>query len=318
MKTLDQTRQLMILVPYLQARPDGVSVDELAQLLGISRAQVFDVLHIILFTGLRGGLTDDLIDVDLDEAEASGMVFLRDAEFLRRPLNLTDIEAVSLLSGLQLLRDTGDDATRQVAERVITKLTAIRPVEANRVSISVADAPEPVRAVIDDAIRGGHRLKLDYRGPNKASQPVVDPVRRFTRQGVVYLQAYKLPGDDGEGWRTYRLERIAAAESLAQPATDHGSVPEILPGWTEPGAREVILSVPAEFAWVAESYPNLGVTHNTDTTLSIRMAVFDEDWFSRLLLRLGSAVLKLDPSQAGDGAKAAARAALQQYEVLFA
>jgi proteasome accessory factor C len=311
-KAQDQAKAAMTAIPFLAAHPEGVPLVELQQMLGMNRRQVFDVLKVVNSTGPGDGLPDVLMSVDLEEAQESGIVYLDNAEFLSRPLNLSGAEAISLLGALEVIRDTSDQHTRQVAERVIAKLGGLRPVAVESVSVQVSDSAEPVRDVIDAALRDGHAVRLDYRGPVRASAPLVDPVRRFTQQGAVYLQAYKLPepGERTEGWRTYRADRIVAAQQLEQLASAHGPVPE--PGVRQ-DAPQVSLTVAGSAAWVGESYPNNGVTKLPDGSVQIRMPIFDPEWFARLLLRLGSQVLEVDPPEAADLARSLAAAALHQY-----
>ena len=73
----------------------------------------------------------------------------------------------------------------------------------------------PWLAVIQEAVWGGRRLRLSYRGAGAeaAAERVVDTYGLVAKAGTWYLIA----GDRGEP-RVYRVSRVAAAELMDEPA----------------------------------------------------------------------------------------------------
>ena len=63
MRSTDQVRRLIQLVPYLTQHP-GVTVTEAARDFQTTPAVILRDLEVIQFCGMPGGLTDDLFDVD--------------------------------------------------------------------------------------------------------------------------------------------------------------------------------------------------------------------------------------------------------------
>ncbi|MFZ2749307.1 MAG: WYL domain-containing protein, partial [Propioniciclava sp.] len=62
--------------------------------------------------------------------------------------------------------------------------------------------------------------------------------------------------------------------------------------------------------WIVEYHPTLAVEERPDGVTRVRFLVADSAWLRRLLLRLGPAVVGVDPPEAARSAIQAARDAL--------
>ena len=71
MRSADQVRRLIQLVPYLSRNP-GVTVTQAAHDFQTTPAVILRDLEVIQFCGLPGGLTDDLFDVDIEGCVLTG------------------------------------------------------------------------------------------------------------------------------------------------------------------------------------------------------------------------------------------------------
>ena len=88
--------------------------------------------------------------------------------------------------------------------------------------------------------------------------------------------------------------------------------PRLRAGWlTPPGCDRGDLTLSPEGRWITEYFHMLEVAEAENGTVTARLLVADPVWFRRLLLRLGAAVLGVDPPEAAESAAEAARRALE-------
>ena len=304
----DQVARLLAMVPYLQAHP-GVSVSAVAEVFGISPAQVIKDLKVLWMCGTPGGFPDDLIEIDMDAAREEGVIHLTNAEYLARPLRFTASEAMSLVVALQAIREMATGELLEAASSATDKLIGLG-IEAP-VVLQVTSGDATVRERLVQAIDAQRSVRLTYDGALRSATttPVVDPVVIVMRDSVAYLQAW---AHEPDAERTYRLDRISAVEILDQPARPH---PVPAPGdrWFDGVPDEVTLHLAPGAAWVPEYVPVREHHAEADGTLRVRLAVADPAWLEGLLLRLGSDVLAVDPPRTAEAARANARELLEMY-----
>jgi len=305
MTAAPQVARLLTLAPYLQQR-EYVDVAEVAADFRIKPRQVLDDLQVLVMCGLPGGLPDDLIEIDLDLAREEGVIHLRNSP-LSRPLRFTRDEAVSLIVAVEAVREVADASIAQAAQSVIAKLSGLLG-ETPPVRLDVAAGGDDVRDQLGEAIDQGRQVRLTYDGLARrgTTTPVVDPVRIEVRDGASYLVAWALGRGD---WRSYRLDRIAAADLTGQPSQDHGQPPAAV-GALGDAPDTATLDLDAEAAWVAEYYPTRGVTALPDGGVRVALPVADPGFLTGLILRLGPCVRAVDPPSAAADALAEAHAFL--------
>jgi proteasome accessory factor C len=80
-----------------------------------------------------------------------------------------------------------------------------------------------------------------------------------------------------------------------------------------PDDVRVTLALTPEAAWVAESYPTESVTERADGALEIVLAVSEQVWLERLLLRLGPDAEVVAPDELRNVAAGAAQRILGIY-----
>lgn len=98
--------------------------------------------------------------------------------------------------------------------------------------VVVEEIPADILGEIRSAVVAGHRLRMHYAAPDRASTwATVDPIGLVTVRGHGYLLATTSGAD-----RTYRLSRVLAAEELDEPAqrSEHVDLDEI---WKERSRR---------------------------------------------------------------------------------
>lgn len=312
----DQVARLLALVPLLHSR-EGLQVTEAAELLATTPDQVVKDLRVLWMCGLPGGMTDDLIDVDMEALEdnsESGVIHVSNADYLARPVRLSSTEASALAVALRAVRDSSPEETRAIVDSVITKLEVAvsHDVTAPRVAVEPARDGLPLRSTLSDALDRGRRLRLTYWVPSRdeVGERDVDPLRLDAVNGVDYLEAWC---HRAEGRRVFRLDRIHGAELLetpaaVQPEVDAGplSVDFLTAG---EAATTVTLLLDPEVRWVPEYYPVEAVRHLDDGRLEVELQVVDTSWLRQLVLRLAPHAIVLAPAgtmtELGDAVEAA-------------
>jgi len=306
-----QVPRLLALVPYLIAHPDA-DLATTASVFGVTPRQLVADLKVLWFCGLPGGGPGDLIEVDMDALE-EGRIRLTNADFLGRPLRFTPEEAMSLIVALRACEEMAGASLAPAVRSARAKLeAAFGGADIARVDITVAAGAAPVRDALADAIADGAAVRLTYHGAARgvATEPLVDPVQLGTRDGYGYLTAW---ARDKGAWRTYRLERIVAVARTGDATGEHGPAPALASGWLDDRGDvvAVTLDLRPDGHWIVEYLPVDDVQHRPRGIVRARLRVADPAWFRRMLLRLGPAVVRVDPPEAAASAIAAAREALE-------
>jgi proteasome accessory factor C len=206
-------RRLLFIVPYVAKHPEGVSVEQLAKLIGAEQGELLADLDLLSQVGPPDGDPGEYLLVSVDE----GRVFVDLAHRLTRPLRLTPAEGCSLLLGIRALRESGIapfDAAMQSAETKL--LTALgrdaREAESLATSTLVA-APDAAIATflrsLVTAARQRQRLEIDYVSASRhqAERRPIDPYGIVHHAGEWYVVAHCHKRGDV---RTFRIDRIAA------------------------------------------------------------------------------------------------------------
>lgn len=137
------------------------------------------------------------------------------------PLLLHDDEAVAVAVCLRLAAGGTIEGLGEAAVRTLAKLDQVLPsrlrtqVEAiHRSTVTLDDRTPRVDAAllltVARAIRETERISFSYNAPQGASERRVEPYRLVATGRRWYLLAFDLDRDD---WRTFRLDRMAGAES---------------------------------------------------------------------------------------------------------
>ena len=324
MTSTAQVRRLLSLVPYLREH-DGAAMADVAAAFGISQKTLRADLNVLWMCGMPGLTPGDLIDIDMDAVDGEGVIHLSNADYLTRPLRLTADEALALVLALRTLREIGGPGQRDAVDRALAKLESAAPPSSvagssrgGQAEVTVTSGREDVRATLADALERGRRLDLTYdvATRDETTRRAVDPLRLFVLEGYGYLEAWcYLAG----GLRTFRLDRIAAAEITDVPVAAHDVVlHDLSAGWSDTlkDAPLVTVDLAPEAAWVAEYYPTEAVTVRENGGLVVSFRVTDPAWLRVLLLRLGGGATVLAPTGAGAPAAQAARNTLAAYATL--
>lgn len=321
----DQIARLLALTPYLQRHP-GITVQKAAADFGITPAQLRKDLGVAYFVGLPGLLPGDLVEIDMELVEDEGVIFLTNAEFLARPMRFTPDEVVALVVALRSLRDVAPPDAVAAIDSALAKLEASAGETADAarlVEVRVQGADAAVREAIARAQAEHVRLRLTHDSASRGATVVrlVDPHSVTARDGYAYLEAWTDPvePDATAGWRSFRLDRVVAAEATTEPARDHGDPPPAESGWLDrlAAGETVTLHVDPSAAWIVEYVPVESADVAGDGSATVRLRVVDPAFLTGLLLRLGAAARVVRPAEAARPAVESAREALAQYAAIF-
>ncbi|GAB4079326.1 YafY family transcriptional regulator [Modestobacter muralis] len=314
--TAERMTRLLTLVPYLQARPDGVRLADAAGDFGVTEAQLRRDLDLLWVCGLPGHGPGDLIDLAFEGDRVrvtftAGMV---------RPLRLSTDEAVALIVALRTLLEMPGLAEGEAVSRALAKVSAAagHPGEVQApVAVSVGAAEQSL-AVVRDGLERGRALHLHYYVPSRdeRTERTVDPMRLLLVDGRWYLEAWCR---NVEGTRLFRLDRIDEATVLDSPAAPPAEATErdLDSGLYQPGAGSplVRLRLARTARWVADYYPVEDVEEVDDPAggLAVAIRTSDLSWARRLVSSLGGAALVDSPAELAAQVAGEARAALARY-----
>ena len=206
-------RRLLWVVPYVAKHPDGVAVDDLAQLVSVDRDEMLEDLDLLTHVGPPDGDPGEYLLVSVDD----GRVYVDLAQRLTRPLRLTPAEGCSLLLGIRTLRESGiapfDDALAAAEQKLLRALG--RDAEEARslaTGTVVAQADRAVaghlRALVT-AARKNQTVEIEYAtaSRHRAERRAIDPYGLIQHTGEWYLVGHCHKRGDT---RTFRVDRIAA------------------------------------------------------------------------------------------------------------
>ena len=269
-------------MPWVAAR-DGPAVEEVCARFGCTEGELADDLQLLFLCGLHPYTPDTLIDVDI----AEGRVWIRYAEYFSRPLRLTPAEGLALLAaGRAVLATPGADESGPLA-RGLRKLAAVLGVTADEaVEVALAPAPAEVMGALSEATASHRQVELDYYsfGRDQWSRRVVEPYAVFSAGGQWYVSAWCHMVDDE---RLFRLDRVRDARLLDSTFAPPSKKPDFAVYRPRADDPRVTLELEPAGRWVLDQYPVEEVTELDDGRARVRLAVSEQAWLERLLLRLG-------------------------------
>ena len=251
--------RLIDLVPFI-SKHQGISITELAGKFGVSVAEIEKDLWLLYMCGLPGQTPLELMEFEFED----GFVTVRNAEELKVPRSLTQIEIATLVIGLEILQSRGSSAAGKLKARLVDKLrTKIEYLP----SVTELFLPE-----IKEAIQRNRVLTIKYLGKNRE----VIPFETYQDGAEHYLRAFcKMVNDR----RTFKISKIENLEILNRSEL----IPNHVPSSNKPFSTRIK---------VHHSARRVGeVLGGID-----EIQYFSTDWLLSQVLALGGAVELLDPN----------------------
>ena len=316
--TGERLARLLAIVPWVVAQ-DGPRLSEVSGRFGVPEDELVDDLNLLFMCGVYPFTPDSLVEVDIE----GGRVWVRFADWFRRPLRLTAPEGLVLLAaaravlaapgGLPSGARAGETAREGAAapgapalSRAVAKLEAVLgPGLEGAMEVAPGAAEGEVLAVLRAATGERHKVELDYYsyGRDKSAVRVVRPWRVFSAEGHWYLLGWC---ELVEGRRLFRVDRARSVRPLDEsfePPEEVGPLDVYEGGPEDP---LVVLDLAPEARWVVERYPHEGADELGSGRVRVRLRASSEAWLERLLLRAGPAATVVSGAQ-GVGANAARR-----------
>ncbi len=295
-ETAVRLSRLLALVPWLQNHP-GVSYADAAAHFGVSTKRLRQDLELAVCTEFGPHLLTLDIDVWGDR------LTVRNPQGIAAPLALAPDEAMSLLVGLRLLSQVPGPHDRDALARVESKLADLVGETASALRYlsiapeTAASGPE-VTAAVQQALAAGQALHLTYWGAarDQMSDRIVDPVRLLTTRGESYLDAWCR---QAEAFRLFRLDRIASATVLAEPATIGENTDSKSSGTSPvaPGGATATLVLDPTVGWLSDQIPTNAISVLSDGRAVMQVSLGSASWAVRLLLASAGQVRVLEPPE---------------------
>ena len=186
--------RLIDLVPYI-SKHQGIAIEELARRFDVSVPELEKDLWLLYCCGLPGQTPLELMEFAFED----GYVSVRNAEELKSPRSLTQIEIATLVMGLDLISKEGNGIALELKKKL-----------QNLISGQISILPDNTQnhiPEIEDAIQNNFLLRILYKG----SLREVIPLELYFENFAWYLKAHcKL----AKARRTFRLNRIESVEVL--------------------------------------------------------------------------------------------------------
>jgi proteasome accessory factor C len=295
---------MLSLLPYVAARPDGVSIADLCERFAVTPARLRDDLEVVMFVGVAPYTPDLLVELVISDDR----VVVQLPQAFDRPLQLTPDEAASLvLAGRSLLAVPGADPDGPLA-RGLAKLAEVLQLDPDQIDIDLGEVEAGDLEALRTALEDHRRVELDYYayGRDERATRVVDPYRLVHDQGHWYLSAHC---HQAEAERLFRLDRMESVRLLDQTFVPPPDLPPGAGFRAGPQDPRVVLELDATAAWVADQYPTEDRQDLADGGRRVTLVVAARPWLDRLLVRLGphARVVGGDRELADRGREAARR-----------
>lgn len=303
----DRLRRILAVVPWVAAH-DGPSLDEVCRRFALSEKELLADLDLLYVCGLHPYTPDMLIEVEI----ADGRVWIRYADYFRRPLRLTPAEGLALVAaGRTLLATPGTDPDGPLARGLAKVAAALGIDDPDALDIDLGDAEEATLATLRRAVDERRAVQMTYYsfGRDEWTERVVEPYAVFNAAGQWYVSARCRTVDDDRLFRVDRVRDVLVTDStFAAPASPR----ELAVYSPRADDARIVLDLAPEASWVVGQYPVEAVEQRGDGVTRATLAVSEDAWLDRLLLRLGASatiVSGAPSSRVGD----AARRVLRRY-----
>ncbi len=308
--TAGRLRQLLAILAWL-AQVGEAPIEEIANRFDLTPEALVTELELAACCGLPPYTPDQLMEIIVTDTAVSA----QHGSALSRPRRLTPGEGFALAASARgLLAVPGSDEDGALS-RALAKLEAALGGE--RLVIDL-DAP-PMLSIVRDATAAKERLAISYysASSDRRTDREIAPLRVFGSEGHWYVDAAcSLAGDV----RRFRIDRIDEARVVAGPSGEgNGLITDIEPSGFEtfvpgPDTRRVRLSLDPGLDWMMDSIPLVGPPIRNEDRLEVEVVVGGDAWLERLLLRLGTGAVVVDPPEDAALAAEAASRILLRYQ----
>ena len=279
-----RAQRLLDLVPFLHSHP-GTTVGEVAGHFGISKSDVIKDLNLLFLCGLPGYTHLELIDISFDDE----VITVIDAQNLKSPRRLTELEAIALRIALQALSEIlpGSHGSQRKISALLEKLAGMHSnsLPSNSIAIEIPTT-KVIFATLERALDEGKQVEITYlnRAKDERTTRVVSP-KSISVEGdrpLLYAWCHL-----NNGMRTFNVDQIEEAKILQDTAILGTSEDR-----EDSRVLKVVLKVPPQEIRNKHVVRLLG----TKPVLSdSQFPFFDDEWLIRFALSSASEIVVEKP-----------------------
>ena len=319
LKATERLERLVSMVPWL-IEHNGATLDELVDRFQYPRETLLnDLTKILFFVGPHPHTPDNLIEINLQDDE----VWISQANYLARPLNLTYSEAFSLLAkGKMLLELTDDNPAHSSLATALEKVANCIGANQDQVVVDPGVRDTEIYSITNESLLNRKKMLISYYSFNEdySSERIIQPLGLGINDRYLYLRAYC---DMACDLRTFRMDRIIHAE-----ISDENIDIELLEGLEAEPARNPIhlefqfssegwatLLIKETDSWIISKYPTTSVIEKQGNMIEVTLPVSSNIWLGRLLLQLDpeTTLVKAAPNVDTDAGYNLAKRILDRY-----
>jgi len=300
-------RRLLYVVPYVAKHPEGVTVDDLAEKLGVDRDELLADLDLLTQVGPPDGDPGEYLLVTVED----GRVFVDLAHRLTRPLRLTAAEGCSLLLGIRALRQSGIapfDSAMESAQKKLLAALGREAGEAETLAVgTIVSEPDKVVAEhlrrLVTAARKRTTVEIEYATASRhqATRRRVDPYGIVHHAGEWYVIGHCHKRGDV---RTFRIDRIASltgVDARFEPPADFDLEAYRRERLYVPSADAITVRVhldPLAVTRVGAAWPEGEIQTHDDGSAEILIDCEGLEWVTGWVLQFGRHAWIVGPDDA--------------------
>ncbi len=292
-------KDLLLAVFAHLERERAVSIPQLARMLGVAQADVWEALNLLVYSY-------DTVDMRLELEDSFARLVKAGSE---RVLRLTDDETALLLD---ILHAQGYQNSDDLPAKLLRAKGSLATSEDSRPRIgsasfgNISDTLETVAAACEDIDH--HLLRIEYQGegaPAPTSRDV-EPWIVTSEGDFRYLQAWC---HQATAWRSFRFDRIKSAEVLEETYTPHADMPDPIEERAEQASVAHVRFAPGTHI---PDWPGLIVLSSQgDGSIIARVPWLGGLWLPKHIVGMFGDCTPLDPPELGAACRAYARKLLE-------
>jgi len=288
--------RLIAMVPWMAARPEGTTVDELAARFDTSVARVEKDLHLL-------GEVEPEAQLNVSMYEEDGRWFVDSYGHLAQPFRITAGEAFGLMvAARSILQVRGVDASGPLVS-AIAKVA--RAVGGDVDGLEIHLPRPPALDALQGAVERSAVVEIEYysAGRDELTRRSVEPLAIFTVEGRWHVIAFCRTAD---AERDFRVDRVRTARDTGESFVPRAPVMRTDTAFDPAGTvMTVRVEIEPEQRWALDRYPVREVEELPGGGALFTVDAAGEAWLERVLLRLGPAAKVVEPAGCTVGADAA-------------
>ncbi len=289
---LDRVARALNLIPFIANNP-GLSVVEIAVRFNSTPTQISKDLSLLHMCGLPGYSHLELLDIDYEDPD---YVSVTEAQVLDQPRSLTQVEALTLVLGLQLLGELASDENEATAiSSLRSRIGSLFGEQLSR-KVTIADAivDSPIARRLSQAISQSQHLTIHYNSASSdsVSSREIYPLEITYRDGIGYLNAFSTSAGE---LRTFRLDRI---EDIKIGQEDENFLEGVVRAHHSPEDQDVEIEMGRDGFFFIEKHNGIVTSyHEIRDRFQITLRVTSGEWMTRTLLAWPSQIVILRPAE---------------------